>query len=217
MQVNYHKLSQMIMEVDSDQEADRIIREYLGGKARQIGNHFYYGRSSDSDLTAAVNAAQDVLDITPQVGNEECEHIWNYWSHGTDGSERVCGKCKFREKNYMADPLSPKGSGEKGKGYDKETQEWMNAPMGELENKKCEKWCNHITMLKCGVATDSIEYRSDWQFCPKCGTPRPKEIGLREKLSNKLRVQGTINSFIDWYDMADIAIRTIKEHEGEKR
>lgn len=56
---------------------------------------------------------------------------------------------------------------------------------------------------------DNILYK----FCPICGTPRPKQIGLREKLVKAIIHEGF--GLIDSEQVADAVIRTIKEHEGE--
>jgi len=103
----------------------------------------------------------------------------------------------------------------------------------ELEKKeevKVEKWCEHRGIVPDGTG----EYYSDhnWKFCPICGTPRPKEIGLREKLVEKFE---EVSTHMLWYHdkegrkskeqvipkaqfhyIADIAIQTLKDHLSKR-
>ena len=86
------------------------------------------------------------------------------------------------------------------------------------------KWCKHMDFSKeCIPATQhshiAVEIRHEWQYCPICAAPRPKEISLREKLAERLREYCQSIPAHQFYhtpyylNLADIAIRTIKEHE----
>ena len=101
----------------------------------------------------------------------------------------------------------------------------------ELEKKeevKVEKWCEHGEQFIRWFHNGKEQIR----FCPICGTPRPKEIGLREKLVEKFE---EVSTHMLWYHdkegrkskeqvipkaqfhyIADIAIQTLKDHLSKR-
>ena len=91
-----------------------------------------------------------------------------------------------------------------------------------VEPKGSGEWCEHCMTSRNEMTTfKMVEGYIGWNFCPICGTPRPKEIGLREKLVEQIykyfdeKPIHPLSKDMDMVALADIAIRTIKEHEGE--
>ena len=93
----------------------------------------------------------------------------------------------------------------------------------ELEKKeevKVEKWCEHGEQFIRWFHNGKEQIR----FCPICGTPRPKEIGLREKLAKKFEEsckshygEPMTGYILNNYDeLADIAIQTLKDHLSKR-
>lgn len=53
------------------------------------------------------------------------------------------------------------------------------------------KWCRHMDFSKDCLPLDershvAIMMKHDWQFCPICSAPRPKERTLEEKMADRL-------------------------------
>lgn len=105
-------------------------------------------------------------------------------------------------------------------------------PEKKEEGKVGEKvWCEHTTPTP-GEAKKqgpfsfpktSIQVSDHWNFCPECSAPRPKEMGLREKLAKimyetyykdqELKWEDDGIEHQDYLELSDVAIRTIKENE----
>lgn len=96
-------------------------------------------------------------------------------------------------------------------------------------------WCEHINLgwvgnvdsemkevfVMNGVNIHFDKSLSPWIFCPICGTPRPKEKSLVEKVIEAMdKAGGVVGGPLSTYEktmeaMAQAAIDTIKREEGK--
>ena len=78
------------------------------------------------------------------------------------------------------------------------------------------RWCEHMKPGKVWYFdSPNRPWFDQWKYCPTCGTPRPKEESLRERLAREL-----YNSYPAYHahkdvflHLADTAIRIIGEEK----
>lgn len=81
--------------------------------------------------------------------------------------------------------------------------------------KKPGEWCCHTKPGSIFSWNRDCPMPSDWKFCPLCGTPRPVEKPLRERLAEKLKDGIGLYAFSS-LELADCAIAFLQEEKEEK-
>ena len=84
-----------------------------------------------------------------------------------------------------------------------------------------QEWCEHTNWHNM-TATEVSNYcdSRNWNFCPICGTPRPKEKSKRERLADKFKFHLS-QMYVPYYtdstiaeELSEIAVNFL-ETEGE--
>jgi hypothetical protein len=80
------------------------------------------------------------------------------------------------------------------------------------------RWCEHISKRfqyqgwEFIITSTSTILAYDWLFCPKCGTPRPKEQTLAEKFHDYLGARLPSNPFyVSAVELSKIASKHFEE------